>query len=69
MNPLIHSCGIVTDKPTLSSLKEKLTDIDARICSCSHWGLSYQTTETVITELKALKVEIKMQMYELIDQL
>lgn len=61
-------CYIIP-KPSLVDLKEKLTEINAHICSAKHWGLSEETTAKVMTELETQKIEIKMQMIELINQL
>ncbi len=68
MNFECRTCNISLN-PTLETLKEKLWGIQVSINQCTCWGLSEETEKSVITELEAQKIEIKMQMHELINKL
>lgn len=62
-------CCNTSEKSTLDSLRDKLWEIQKKINQCSYWGLSEKTQKTVITELEAQKIEIKMQMHQLINEM
>jgi len=65
----IHSRCEAVRKPALEELKLRLSEIQIKINQCTHWGLSKETEKTVTTELEAQKIDIKMQMHKLINEM